>query len=238
MPSSTTTVYHQQAIYQISTDPLTRALRSKSSKKALLYRPMAPSPTDDWVLFPKQIVKHNHSSDRPGQSHKRVNAIVKDPQMLSSPASHVIRPQAAMSAKHDDTRGQAPKAYRFSTCLEHMSVRNCTTACGDVKSVPDLSTPPKAPSPPRLPTPDLSDFEDKDLWSCCNNSESNESNEVNESTHDDDFWGEMGISTPEIHYSQPKRLIIILPDEKLVKAMKWQSKTKKEARRSSRAVSQ
>ena len=237
MPSSITTVRHQQAIHQKTTFPLTRSPRSKSSKKALPYRPMTPSPTNDWVLFPAEIIRHNHSSDRHGQSHNRVNATVKDRRMLSSPASHVIRPQAAMPAKHDEIRGHAPKAYRLSTCLEHMSVRNCTAACGDVDSVPDLSTPPKAPSPPRLPTPDLSDLEDQDLWSCCNFSESYESNEVNESTHDDDFWGEMGISTPEIHYSQPRRLIIILPDEKLAKAMTWQSVTKEKARLSSRAVS-
>lgn len=201
MSSVITTIHYQkQVIHQPSTLQFTNPKKSKSPKRVLLHHPMAPSQLDDWVLFPQDTVTHKHSSVRHVKCRKDMKSATNGRQTLPLPDSHVIRSKAATLARCDESRRrQSPKPYKPSTCLYHMSARNCTPACADVKSLSETSTPPKAPSPPRLPTPDLSDFEDEDLWSCCRFSESTQSNESDESNvsvqHDDEFWKEMGKLT-------------------------------------------
>ena len=202
MPSVTTTTHHQPTQRKTSSLPPTKPKTTKSPRTVLVHHPMVSPPLDDWVLFPQETVRHKHSTIRYPQHRKQSSFSVKGRKTIPPPDSHVIKPKAATSPRCDESERPAPKPYRPSMCLEHMSARNCTSFCARDKSPRIMSSPPKAPSPPRLPTPDLSDVDDEDLWSCCKSSESNDSCGSNESkvsgvsTHgEDDFWGEMSRST-------------------------------------------
>ncbi len=187
MSSITTTTHHHIGKHQTPKSALTNTKKAKYSRKVTLHQPMSPSSPDDWVLFPNEIVTEKHASIRHAKSSNSARSANVPQHTLPSPDSHVIERKATTPARTDSQR--IPKPYRPSTCLHHMSARNCTAACEDVRAVSETRAPPKAPSPPRLPTPELSDFGEEDLWSCCRSSETNESDN---STQGDDFWNKMG----------------------------------------------
>ena len=189
MSSDSTTTHDQVRKHKISSKSLTNIKTVKTIRKVLLHQPMSPSPPDDWVLFPQDIVTKKYSSVRHAQSgdnSRLASARRHTPPPLDS---HVIEGQKAIRERRDSQR--TPEPYKRSNCLNHMSSRNCTVSCYDVNPLQKTKVPPKAPSPPRLPTPDLPDIGEDDLWSCCKSSESDQSDQ---STQDgDDFWNEMSM---------------------------------------------
>ena len=191
MPSSTTTTTTQRQVakQQPSTNSITNTKEEKNSRKVLLHQTMSPSPPDDWVLFPQEIIAQKFSSIRHAKPRNQGRPVSAQRQKLPLPDSHVIEPRATTPSRSDGR--ETPKPYRPSYCLHHMSARNCTPACHDVNFHPETQKPPKAPSPPRLPTPDLPDFGEDDLWSCCRSSESHASDR--DAQCGDDFWNEMSM---------------------------------------------
>ena len=183
--SSTTTTTHEGLVKpQTSTNIV---IKNKRSRKIMVHQPMSSSPPDDWVLFPQDIVTEKHSSVRHAQRNRRVRIVDSSRTSLSPPKSRVIERNSVKLL--DPEKPRAPKPFIPSTCLNHMSARNCTAACFEVEPLHATRAPPKAPSPPRLLTPELSDIGEDDLWSCCKSSEVSGSDSGVQDG--DDFWNEM-----------------------------------------------
>ena len=183
--SSNTTTPHQGLVKpQTSTNIATK---NRNSRKIMVHQPVSPSPPDDWVLYPQDIVTEKHSSVRHDPKSRHVRTVDSSRASPSLPKSRVMELNAVKMA--DAEKSQAPKPFIPSTCLNHMSARNCTTACFEVEPLHATRAPPKAPSPPRLQTPDLSDFGEDDVWSCCKSSEASASDSGVQDG--DDFWNEM-----------------------------------------------
>lgn len=161
------------------------------SKQVLLHHHQMPMPlSDDWVLFSQEMTTEKHSSVRRTQPRTDARCASARRQKLLSPDSHEYEIKPATAERNVIQRPRKP--YRPSTRLNHMSARNCTPACSEVRPPPppaNMKVPPKAPSPPRLPTPDLSDVEEDDLWTCCSFPGSNASNESSRTSVD--TWAEM-----------------------------------------------
>ena len=190
MSSTTTTITQTPSKHQTLIKSSKPTKRNKTAKKVLLHQSMTPSQEYDFTLFPPEVKVEKNSSLR----HSRVKDSVRPPspsrETLSPRDNHVTGHKAAMAPRLVGQR--APKPFRPSTCLHHMSARNCTPECRDFRLLPETHVPPKAPLPPRLPTPELSDLDEDDLWSCCRASESNASEKSTD--NDEDFWTEMGMN--------------------------------------------
>lgn len=179
---------HQSSSKHQLTQQPSRNRRCPSKQVLLLHHQMPMPLSDDWVLFSQEMTTEKHSSVRRTKLRANVRSASARRQRVLSPDSPEHETKAATAEMNVTQRLRKP--YRPSTCLNHMSARNCTPACSDVRPPPP---PPKAPSPPRLPTPDLSDVEDDDLWTCCRFSESNSSNESSQTSAD--TWDEMSESS-------------------------------------------
>lgn len=232
--TNSTTIQHPP-MHRPTTIPSKKAKRSNSSKKVLLHQPLPLLPSDDFVLFPFEVVTEKNSSVRhapSGRSAKSANSSPSRLQALPLPDNHVIEHKAAAPVRTDVQRLRKP--YRPSKCLYHMSARNCTAACIDARSPSpppaNIKVPPKAPSPPRLPTPDLSDVEEDDVWSCCRSRASNQSSEI--SLEDDDFWNEMSMLYHHLVIAATTADDDLVSDGQLENAIAWQKKGRNESRRS------
>ena len=190
MSPTTTTTRHQVAMRHSSTESTKSTKKEKHPRKVMLHRPMSPPPPEDWVLFPQEVVAQKFSNVRHAKPRSGNRSASARPQNLPLPNSHVIESRAATPTRSDSSH--TPEPYRPSYCLHHMSARNCTPACHDVRLLPETQKLPKAPSPPRLPTPDLPDLEEDDLWSCCRSVDSNASECY--TRDDNDFWNEMSMN--------------------------------------------
>lgn len=131
--------------------------RCTSSRKPIIVHSSSPSVSDDWKLFPDNIITKKHSSKSAARSHRSPGE--QSPRHLPSSRGNtkvttqevtLLHTAQAVSCKDN---AQHPITYQGS----------------DPKWIG--TEVPSAPSPPRLDTPEVSDVEDN-YWSCCRTSQS------------------------------------------------------------------
>ena len=183
----------KSSIDQMSWTQLVKTKKSKQSKKIMIHQSGSLMSPDDFVLFPEDVVKEKHSSIR--EARPRRSTAAKGSKGSSSPMTrqHLIEHKAPTpSRRNAQIRSELP------VCLIHMSTVNCTVDCAiaDAQLLAQSEIPPTAPSPPRLPTPEVSDFEEDDLWSCCDSSWSSMSKESSRCDRKaESVWDDMGASS-------------------------------------------
>lgn len=144
-----------------------RRLKKKSrlAKDVVIHHRADPSPPEDWILFPEEVVVTKHCSVRESRNRKIGPTSQLDQLSGSVFTSKVISKEPGKIAlidletsKHDDF-ATSPKRPLLLTD----SVDEATWI--------DDSKRPKNNSSQYLPTPDISDIDEDGFWSCCGSSE-------------------------------------------------------------------
>ncbi|KAL8717294.1 MAG: hypothetical protein Q9225_005442 [Loekoesia sp. 1 TL-2023] len=128
---------------------------------------MTATPTEDWTLFPDDIVRSKHSSikERRGtrqKSHsnpKICNGKIVWPEMPPTP------PGSSPAPKEYERTIERANACTHDTpqSLHHRP----TFGPSDPPAVADERTRTHRSYPYRLPTPDISDVDEDEFWACC-----------------------------------------------------------------------
>ena len=153
MLSSANSINPPNSNHQSSTIPTQKSSNRKPLKEVVLHHPLMPTPLEDWILFPDQLIHTKHSivrDSRARQAKKRLQ-----PEEPSRPSSaYTTATSRATSTSSRNTSDRPGDVAKSTSNVAEESPRN----------------PPRMKTPQRLPTPDLSDVEQDSFWSCCGSS--------------------------------------------------------------------
>ena len=164
MPSSTKSMTSTRN-HQTSSEMVRSPNKGMSVKDVFLQQP-APSPrTEDWVLFPEDVVREKHSTHRGARSRQvRKESKPERPCKVSPTPHNKMESAIANAQQYIQSRNQNKEVNR--SCSHRP-----TKVSSDIEFRKSVHKPLLIQSSRRLPTPDLSDLEEDDLWSCCATSE-------------------------------------------------------------------
>ena len=165
MSSSTKSVSIMTRNCEIPLDQIKKSKKDKSMKEVVLHQPAPSPPTQDWVLFPEDVIVDKYSIRREARSRKVASATETARPNKVSPAEEKMEKAIANAQEYIKSRSQNE---HLSEACSHRR----TKALADLAFQKSDVTPRQLHSRNRLPTPDLSDAEEDDLWSCCATSES------------------------------------------------------------------
>ncbi|MCJ1264396.1 hypothetical protein MMC22_004267 [Lobaria immixta] len=158
--------------HQSPTIPTQKSSNRKPLKEVVLHHPLMPTPLEDWILFPDQIIHTKHSIVRDSRARQAKERL--QPEEPSRPSSAYT----TVTSRATSTSSRNTSISSFIEEPRDQSNSPCTSdRPGDVaKSTSYVAeesprNPPRMKTPQRLPTPDLSDVEQDSFWSCCGSSE-------------------------------------------------------------------
>lgn len=122
-------------------------------------------PTEDWILFPDEVVKCKNPRVRNVQNRTTPKSYLRKEKSLES-----LQPSRIACAGTSKASSHPLAAHDSQDCAR--SLRS-SDQLGIIEKSLDTTTndggsnPPKMKRPPRLPTPDLSEVDEDEFWSCC-----------------------------------------------------------------------
>ena len=140
-----------------------RAKQSKNCKpfiEIVLHQMMMPTPPEDWILFPNEVVFCKHSTIRDGRTRNARGSLhTQNSATLSLDRSTPTYTKTTTKTKATDSGPSKPQI-------------TLTKSNGDDSAAKDSArSSPGDKRLERLATPDLSDVEEEGFWSCCGTSE-------------------------------------------------------------------
>lgn len=166
MPPSTMSASMSARSHQTSLKQVEKSKNYKPTKEVVIHQPAPSPPTEDWVLFPEDVVTDKHSSLKESRSRKAKRKGETERPSKASPAPADKMTKAIVNAQeYIKSRNQNRD---LNKSCSHWPIEASANAAH--RKVP--CKPLQIQSPKRLPTPDLSDVEEDDFWSCCATSES------------------------------------------------------------------
>ncbi|KAI4191635.1 MAG: hypothetical protein LQ350_008748, partial [Teloschistes chrysophthalmus] len=127
------------------------------------------TPTEDWTLYPDDVVVVKHSSIRPRKAQKvclkshveegASDIAMKQPSMAPTPPGSNPKTQTRESRAYKDNRSskQTSRDWKLRPTVEKSELPAAKPQTAQMVTS----------YPHRLPTPDLSDVDEDEFWGCC-----------------------------------------------------------------------
>ncbi|KAI4163011.1 MAG: hypothetical protein LQ342_003329 [Letrouitia transgressa] len=152
---------------------------AKSRHAVVVHNALGPTPVDDWVLYPQEMVKHKNLNTKETRKQKYCSGVYT---INEKAMSREMRPRLPPtppenSPTKSERKAQLEASFRDNTGVPSQKTPKLTDGGAGAMNDDHRRMLLQAPFQRRLPTPDLSDIEGDDLWSCCAETE---------------YWGDRG----------------------------------------------
>ncbi|KAL8934801.1 MAG: hypothetical protein Q9211_005036 [Gyalolechia sp. 1 TL-2023] len=157
---------HAYAQYPVSNMESTTNYRKQN---VTVHNMMTATPTEDWILYPDEVVRSKHSSvrGRRGTSQKS-HPTSKICNVTATGPNELPTPPGSNPASAEDKR-IAEKTHACTQKAAQSLYGRPTFGRSDSPATAGGRAQRHVSYPHRLPTPDISDVEEDEFWECCKN---------------------------------------------------------------------
>lgn len=149
--------------------PVSKAESTKNQRRqnVTVHNIMTATPTEDWTLYPDEVVVTKHSSikearrnSQKSHSNSKVCSVrMTRPEMPPTP------PGSNPASSKDRS---SPERSDACTRKDSQSMHGRPTSeASFLAAMTDRTTRRRVSYPHRLPTPDISDVDEDEFWACC-----------------------------------------------------------------------
>lgn len=163
--ASTTSNKQHVSDQQSSLIPARRLKKTRSAKDVVLHHPSAPSPAEDWILFPDEVIVTKHCSVRVTRSRKA------KPVLQMGKSSQPMPTSEETQARFKQIISACAKPCQRDALNSVLKQSFATAETFDEAVGDHVEKSPKPEPLQRLPTPDISDVDEDSFWSCCGSSD-------------------------------------------------------------------
>lgn len=163
--SSSKPVTQYGRLDQLSSAQTGKQKKSKNAKEVVLHHATASLPTEDWVLYPEEIIIVKHSTLRDVRTRK--SRQVSQPDRLKKPSLMFKEIKADFKEDYDK---EASKSHARCISSSAESASKDDPNPSSKENFGEARLPPQPRLSQFLPTPDLSDVDEESFWSCCGSS--------------------------------------------------------------------
>ncbi|KAI4114952.1 MAG: hypothetical protein LQ338_007932 [Usnochroma carphineum] len=147
-------------------NPNLNAAQKQRKEDDVVHNTMTASPTEDWVLYPDDVVIVKHSTVREKRAQKPRRAQTEmcagkavRPTMLPTPPGS--------SPAQTECQRRVGKKFVYSTQDLQGVHDRLTSGPTNPPAVGDWRMRTQPSRPYKLPTPDISDVDEDEFWACC-----------------------------------------------------------------------
>lgn len=136
-----------------------------SIKKAVPHhhQVMLP-PTEDWILFPDEVIKCKNPRVRDVQNRTAHSYLRQEKSLEGFQLSQIACAGSSKASSHPLAAQDSQDCARSLRSSDQLNIieKSLDTTTNDFGG-----NPPEIRRPPRLPTPDFSEVDEDEFWSCC-----------------------------------------------------------------------
>ncbi|KAL9576463.1 MAG: hypothetical protein Q9212_007075 [Teloschistes hypoglaucus] len=170
MPGAKSIKSSDKIVEMVRPDCETLSPRPRPRHPTVVHNHKMTTPTEDWTLYPDDVVVVKHSSIRPRKAQK---VCLKSHAEESAFDVAMMQPSMPPTPPGDspETRTRESRAYkdnRSSKQTSHHWKLRPTVEKSELPAAKLQTTQMVTSHPHRLPTPDISDVDEDGFWGCCN----------------------------------------------------------------------
>lgn len=159
-----------KTVETVHQDCETHSLRPKPRHPAVVHNHKMTTPTEDWTLYPDNVVIFKNSTIRPRKAQKVCLKSHAEEGAFDIATKKPLMPPKPPGS-NPETHARESRAYKDNTASKQTShdwKLRPTVEKSELPAAKPQMTQMVTSRPHRLPTPDISDVDEDDFWGCCN----------------------------------------------------------------------